>query len=88
MNLFAAHSHYNQSNPSNKRNRAENRRNGNGALLFMGDLNRPQIDIFLFMGEINSPYGEPNDSYDYEDDSDNGGSFHVTFFLKRTRAVK
>jgi hypothetical protein len=46
----------------------------------MGDLNRPQINILLFVGEINSPYGEPNDSNDYEDDSDNGGRFHVTSF--------
>jgi hypothetical protein len=47
----------------------------------MGNLDGSQINILLLMGEGNPSHGEPNDSDDYQDDSDNGGSFHVVSFL-------
>ncbi len=62
--LARSNSNHDEANAANQCKRAQDRRDRNRLFLLMGDLDRAQINILLFVGEAESADSEPGDSDD------------------------
>jgi hypothetical protein len=76
MHLAGPDSNSHQTYTSDERKSAENRGYWQGVLGFVGDLDRPEIDVFFLMGEGDASGGKSDDGQENEQSSDDGCWFH------------
>ncbi len=76
IHLLCSCSDYNQTKARYKGDSAENRREGEGVLGLVGDLDRAKVDVFFLVGERDSAGSKSDDAKDDEKDSDDGEWLH------------
>src|SRR6185437_6448530 len=69
-----------QHNSTHQRDPAQNRRNRHRLLLLMRDLQRPQVDILLFVMEAEASHRKPDDPKQNQNNSNDSGSLHKISF--------